>query len=279
MLRSCSGQSFLTNDMISQGETSILGTRGRHLRRAVIVAYYVIVLVGGPAALAQTPINKMCPVMTLEEADPAITTEYRGKTVAFCCDRCLAKFKADPERYAKNLTGLGDAEIHGEGKADAEHEMHSHATGDDEPTDRTEPFLARIHPVVVHFPLAGTPIAMAALLAWFVSRRRLFAYADVPPLLLAAVSSIVGVITGNVAHDSMRFSAELHTYVEWHQYAATTLMILLLLLGALRLWRWRRLDGKWLGAYVAGLAAASALVVAVGFLGGSLVFGPGHLWP
>ena len=35
------------------------------------------------------PINKMCPVMTDEEVDPEITLVHQGKTVAFCCDRCV----------------------------------------------------------------------------------------------------------------------------------------------------------------------------------------------
>ncbi len=49
------------------------------------------------ASAAPPAINKQCPVLTEEEADPKITTSYQGKTVAFCCKRCRAKFKADPE--------------------------------------------------------------------------------------------------------------------------------------------------------------------------------------
>ncbi|MCO6438626.1 MAG: YHS domain-containing protein [Phycisphaerae bacterium] len=249
-------------------------------RYSVITAVFIVVaLARVPETLAQAPVNKMCPVMSLEEADPAITTQYHGKTIAFCCDNCLKKFRANPERYAGNTAVLADdkpdqAKHERTSKGGAAEHGHDHAS--DEP--RT-PFLARIHPIVVHLPLAGTPIALVATLGWLASRRKLFAYADVPALVLAAASSIVGVVTGNIAHDSMRFSPALHGYVEWHQFSATALMILLLVLSGVRLWRWRRLSGRWFVAYATGLIAASALVGAVGFLGGSLVFGPDHLWP
>jgi len=254
------------------------------LRGALMAALWIGTVACGSAAVAQAPINKpinkMCPVLTTEEADPTITLQYHGKTVAFCCDKCQAKFKADPQRYAANLAGLHDeTTVDGARDARAESATHAHIEHDGESSDAKSPFLARIHPVIVHFPLAGTLIAMVALLAWLFSKRKLFAFADVPPLLLAAGSSVVAVITGNIAHDSMRFSAHLHEYVEWHEVTATTLMITLLVLSALRLWRWRRLDGKWLVAYVLGLVAASLLVGVVGFLGGSIVFGPDHLLP
>ncbi|MCO6437625.1 MAG: YHS domain-containing protein [Phycisphaerae bacterium] len=38
-----------------------------------------------------------------EKVDPSITTTYRGQTIAFCCERCLQKFNANPERYAARL--------------------------------------------------------------------------------------------------------------------------------------------------------------------------------
>lgn len=113
---------------------------------------------------------------------------------------------------------------------------------------------------------------MIAMLGWMTSRKAFFALADLPPLVLAAATSVFAVVTGNTAHDSMRFSTALHDYVEWHQFSATGLMILLLALCGLRLWCWRRLDGRWLVAYATVLLLASGLVGVVGYPGGSLVF-------
>lgn len=225
----------------------------------VIFALSAMVLAGAGKVRAGEPINSMCPVLTQEEADPAITTQYQGKTIAFCCDHCRKKFQADPEKYASRLAAF------------------HHHEGDEHDQDEKMPLLARFHPVVVHLPLAGVPIALVAVVGWLASRRRFFALGDIPPLVVAATASIAAVITGNLAHHSMRFSASLHEYVEWHQCSATALMIVLVILCVLRLWRWRRLEGRWLAVYVTGLVLACCLVVVVGYLGGSLVFGPDHL--
>jgi YHS domain-containing protein len=48
------------------------------------------------------PINAKCPVEH-EDIDPEITTTYKGKTVAFCCESCIKDFKKDPEKYMKQI--------------------------------------------------------------------------------------------------------------------------------------------------------------------------------
>jgi YHS domain-containing protein len=48
-------------------------------------------------------VNKFCPV-TKDPVDPNIpTVQYDGKTIGFCCADCIKDFKADPEKYMKNL--------------------------------------------------------------------------------------------------------------------------------------------------------------------------------
>ena len=49
-----------------------------------------------------TPVNSVCPVSG-EEADQNITYAYNGKTYALCCNKCLKKFKADPEKYISRM--------------------------------------------------------------------------------------------------------------------------------------------------------------------------------
>ncbi len=47
--------------------------------------------------------NKLCPV-TKEAVDPKVKTyEYKGKIIGFCCEDCVKDFKADPEKYMKDL--------------------------------------------------------------------------------------------------------------------------------------------------------------------------------
>jgi len=50
--------------------------------------------------------NTICPVST-EDVDQEITYKYNGKTYALCCNKCLKKFKADPEKYSKRLSEDG----------------------------------------------------------------------------------------------------------------------------------------------------------------------------
>jgi len=246
---------------------------------------------------AQSALNRFCPVTTEEEADPGITTTYMDRTIAFCCDNCLAKFKANPERYFSRLASVGDAadeqaisprsdgqnlpsapghehevDAREAGHQDSEDERHQHGGDEDRP-----PLLARVHPIIVHFPVAGVPLALLGFLLWRMSGKQVFAGADALPLFAAALAAIAAVITGNIAHDSMRFGPSLQDYVHWHQYAGTTVMILAIVLSALRVWRWNRLTNAWLWSYGGGLVLGSLLIGVTGYLGGSLVFGPDHL--
>lgn len=245
---------------------------------------------GAGEAAQAPPLNRLCPVTTDEEVDPAITLVYKGRTIAFCCDRCRARFKLNPEEYLANLdpplilgaaSGSGDpASPSAEHDEQADHETHEHRHAADDGTDGGEeqaPWLARVHPVIVHFPVAGVPLALLGFLAWGLTGRAAFAGADLPALVVATLASIAAVITGNMAEDSMRFAPSLHDFVEWHERIGITVMIMLIALCLLRLWRWERAGRrrKWL--YGGALAVVTALLAVTGYLGGSLVFGPEHL--
>jgi YHS domain-containing protein len=53
-------------------------------------------------AQAGKPVNTKCPVSG-DPIDPAITTVYQGKTIAFCCKDCIGDFNKNPEKYMKTL--------------------------------------------------------------------------------------------------------------------------------------------------------------------------------
>lgn len=48
------------------------------------------------------PVNTTCPVGA-RPARTDITSSYQGKTVAFCCSKCKAKFDAEPAKYADKI--------------------------------------------------------------------------------------------------------------------------------------------------------------------------------
>jgi YHS domain-containing protein len=62
---------------------------------------------GGPTTAPATQpakqvVNKLCPVGK-EDVDPKVTIDYKGKTIGFCCEDCIPKFKADPDKYMASL--------------------------------------------------------------------------------------------------------------------------------------------------------------------------------
>lgn len=230
--------------------------------------------------------------MTEEPVDPNITTVYDGRTIAFCCDRCLAKFHADPQRYLSRLpafasagAGAEAANSPGQQPEAAAHEPGAAASSAgasgagerDESDEERVPWLGRVHPVLVHFPIAGLMLALLGFALHAITRRAEFAAADVVPLAVGALSSIAAVITGNIAEDALRFGPRLHEIAERHETLSTIVMILTLVLLGLRLWCWKGLHGPWWWAYGGGLLVACVLVGLTGFFGGSLVHGPEHL--
>ena len=76
--------------------------------RMMLIAALSLALVGAVVLAEEKkensttqPVNKMCPVQSENEADPAVTTTYKGKTYAFCCKDCITPFEQDAENYSK----------------------------------------------------------------------------------------------------------------------------------------------------------------------------------
>ncbi|HVO73514.1 MAG TPA: YHS domain-containing protein [Ignavibacteriaceae bacterium] len=60
----------------------------------------------GTATADSKPFNSICAVSG-EDVDKSITYTYEGKTYAFCCNKCLSKFKKDPAKYASRISEDG----------------------------------------------------------------------------------------------------------------------------------------------------------------------------
>lgn len=227
-------------------------------------------------------LNEWCPVMPEEKADPEITTTYLGKTVAFCCDMCWKKFRGNPERYLARLPQFSD--VVGEESAPeasateaTDSEAKAGESGEAEDGEERIPFAGRLHPVMVHFPLAGVPVALLGFLLWVTTGREAFARADVPALLVATLGAGGAYLTGDIARESIRFSEKLEVIAGQHENFSTAILILLACLSVFRVWRWNRMTGRWRWVYGVGLAVGAAMLGVTGYLGGSLVFGPDHL--
>ena len=133
-----------------------------------------------------------------------------------------------------------------------------------------------LHPALVHFPIA---LAMAALLFDVVARlRKGTGGACATALLaLAAVGSIITVLSGQAAHDAAVVPAAARDLVERHEELGELVMYGLVALLAVRgLVAWRRWQHPLVGwAQTLLLAVVVGLVGITGHLGGELVFGHG----
>ena len=57
---------------------------------------------GGETTTTSAVAQTTCPIMG-NAIDKTVFTEYQGQKVYFCCAGCIDKFKAEPEKYVKDL--------------------------------------------------------------------------------------------------------------------------------------------------------------------------------
>lgn len=57
----------------------------------------------------ETSMNMTCPMMDDHDADPEVTVTYKGKKVAFCCEKCIGGWEklSDEERDARLASAYG----------------------------------------------------------------------------------------------------------------------------------------------------------------------------
>jgi YHS domain-containing protein len=58
------------------------------------------------AAVSSQAVNSTCPLKQGQSVKPNITSTYKGKTVAFCCNNCKGQFDANPEKFVANIPEL-----------------------------------------------------------------------------------------------------------------------------------------------------------------------------
>lgn len=61
----------------------------------------LLALAASASLHAAEPLNTVCPISG-KPASPTLTSSY-SKTVAVCCDRCVAQFNATPKAYLRNI--------------------------------------------------------------------------------------------------------------------------------------------------------------------------------
>ena len=134
--------------------------------------------------------------------------------------------------------------------------------------ERLLDWLGRLHPIMVHFPIAFFP---AALFFAILGRSRPAFSAPVPFLvitagILAPIAAILGWL------DAM--AADPDPLLTVHRWLGTLIGIAALVLG---IWAWRRPDRNRSSGMIAALSLVTAAIVVQGWYGGALVHGIDHL--
>lgn len=147
-------------------------------------------------------------------------------------------------------------------------------TGEDRstmtPAGRLLDWLGRLHPMIVHFPIAFFP---AALFTAIVGRRRPAFGKPVQFLvvaggLLAPIAALLGWLDGG-----FDFATD-NSLLQFHRWLGTAIGAGGLGLG---LWAWRQPDEDRGPGMIIGLSVMTAAIVVQGWFGGALVHGMDHL--
>jgi uncharacterized membrane protein len=136
--------------------------------------------------------------------------------------------------------------------------------------ERLLDWLGRLHPIVVHFPIAFFP---AALFTAVIGRRRPAFQAPVQFLVVAG--GIIGPIAALLGwfDGGFDFSTD-DMLLQWHRWLGTAIGFGSLGLG---IWAWRRPDKNRGTAMIIGLSLITATIVVQGWFGGAMVHGIDHL--
>jgi uncharacterized membrane protein len=135
--------------------------------------------------------------------------------------------------------------------------------------------VGKLHPLLVHFPIAWLLLLGLVDGLTFGLRRERWARAGLWLLALAVLSAVPTVVTGLLRASHVQDPKLVEELVEHRNLGLLTLGAATLAL-VLRLIRRNELGGPWRLAYLALIAAAVGLVIATGHHGGMLVYGENY---
>lgn len=142
--------------------------------------------------------------------------------------------------------------------------------------------IAHIHPMLVHFPLALMPVALAAQLLAALRGKGLFGHSCLPTTgvmltIIAAAGAIAAAVFGDMALDQAVASGVPLASLETHETLGQLTAVLLSVLAVAELWFYRKgSDSKVInrGIWIAGFAVLTILLTTAWF-GGQLVYEQG----
>lgn len=240
------------------------------MRRALAIASFLLLAPFTPASTeGETPdtlTNRTCPVMIGTPVDAEKWVDHEGERIYFCCDRCIRRFRENPEFYLAPL----EAE-----EASAATDLYPEWDGG-ALTGRLVRFLGNLHPLAVHFPIAFAFGALLADLLSLVRGEERYREAARFLLLVGAFSVVAALPLGYAAASGTAFPPETAPDFGSHRLLGTVGGALLLAAFGLREWSVRSPRHGVAGASRITLLLAAALIVLAGYHGGVLVHGHEH---
>lgn len=135
-------------------------------------------------------------------------------------------------------------------------------------------WVGNFHPIIMHFPIALIVMTAISELLFFWYRTSLFDQASRFMIIAAAITAIPTALTGLAYGYDVQYEDIMATYFWWHRFLGIFIMLLAIITATLR-----ELSSQKKAAYYLCLFVLFISVNVTGFLGGSLTFGIGHLWP
>lgn len=258
---------------------------------------------------AAEPVNQMCPVTPEEPAESWYTTEYQGKTIGFCCKKCIRKFNADPEAYLANLDiqaasheetevmasnkdhaqqeghdtehdhgqsqAVGDASPHADQDTGGHDHATDHGSSDDTKSGRWQAILGNFHVIIVHLPIALLPLAglLEAMSLFFKSEK--WRFAARLNFIAGASMAIVAAVLGWIAAGQSSYSGELAEILTWHRWIGVSVASIAAI-GLLALLLEKSKTPRALNVYRSVAFILIILVPVAAHLGGTLIYGKNY---
>jgi len=132
--------------------------------------------------------------------------------------------------------------------------------------------LTNLHPAVVHFAIGLFTASVILDIIGFSTKREYFNSAGWLNLTLAVVASLVSVLTGFLAEDSVIVTKEAHRLMEIHETLGLVVLGIAAILMIWRLFNQGPLSNRQIPFYIIIAVAGLLFLLASGHYGGEMVY-------
>jgi len=217
--------------------------------------------------------NIMCPVLIDEPSEASYKTIFKDKNLYFCCKKCVNKFNADPDKYEKNIKYSTYETKRNSGH---DHSNHQHGSQNSSSSiDRILTLFGKMHPILVHFPIAGIYFVFLLQMASFTFPKKDFRFPIRFLLILTLVSIIITGLSGWSNSHFRSFTGEDLNLIYWHRLLGI-LSSILMTLTAIFNFISKENKGRNFGLYIILLLLSIGITSLTGHFGGMLVFGSNY---